>query len=89
MVYAKVHQLIGEIATADQPADTWFSELKAVLRGFEAEAARLGARAARHVRDELCAQIEHEALVATRPSQRTILITALKNLEAIDWQPAR
>lgn len=87
MVYAKVHRLIGEIAASDQPADTWLIELKSVVRGFQTEVSQLGSHIARHIRDELCEQIEHEALAATRASQRAVLLTALKNLEAMDWQP--
>lgn len=87
MVYAKVHRLIGEIAATDQPAGTWIVELKSVVRAFQAEASQLGSPIARHIRDELCKQIEHEALAATRASQRAVLLTALKNLEAMDWQP--
>lgn len=87
MVYAKVRRRIGEIAAADRPSASWLTEVQAVVRSFEAEAARYGARTARHIRDELCAQIEHEALATNSPDQRAVLITALKNLEAVDWHP--
>ena len=85
MVYSKVHRLIGEIAANDKPPEIWVGELHSVVSGFATEAARFNPRTARHIRDELCAQIEHEALAATREGQRTVLLTALKNLEAVDW----
>lgn len=47
-----------------------------------------GQRGSRHTRDELRAQVEQEVLSATDPQWRTILVTALKGLEATEccWQ---
>jgi hypothetical protein len=90
VLYAETHQLISEIASANQPPDAWRGKLKHVVNGFEQQARQLDPDWARQIRDDLCAQLEHEALAATRDDRRQVLLTALKNLEAMDWhRPAR
>lgn len=82
MIYSKVHQSIIKIANASRPQDDWQAQLRPVIAEFEEDVGKLSIEVARHVRDELCAQIEHEALAASEAHRRTVLFSALKALES-------
>jgi hypothetical protein len=84
VLYSRVHGLIARLATAGKTEQSSLDELQSVIDAFQQELRQLSPESARHERGELCTQIEHEALVATDPQQRTILLSALKRLEALD-----
>ena len=81
-LYGQYHRLIDELAWSAGPEADWRPELKARVGRFEADASTLDANGARLLREELCAQFEHEALHSTRPLARQILIAAVKWLES-------
>lgn len=80
-LYGRYHRLIHEMARSAEPGVDWRTELKAQIGRFEADAAALDTNGARLLREELCAQFEHEALHSTRPLARQILFAAVKWLE--------
>jgi len=81
-LYGRYHRLIGELARSCGPETDWRRELRARIDSFEADANTLDAASARLLREELCAQLEHEALYTARPLGREILFAAVKWLEA-------
>jgi hypothetical protein len=83
LLYAKAHEAILRIATEPGPETAWRAELQAAVDQFSADLAGMSAAKASHIRDELCTQLEHEAIVASNQTYRSILLTALKMLEAL------
>lgn len=80
-LYGKYHRLIDELARTAGPETAWQPGLKARIREFEADADALDPRSAQLLREELCAQLEQEALQSTRSLARQILFAAVKWLE--------
>lgn len=79
--YRRYHQLMDDLAQSAGPGTDWRAELRAHVDNFEADATALDAASTRLLREELCAQLEHEALHNTRPLPREILLAAVKWLE--------
>jgi hypothetical protein len=84
LLYSKTHEKILRIAEAGTVGVDVTAQLQSIVDGFRQAVAKLDPKVARHARNELCMQIEHEMLAATDPNQRTLLLTALKGLEAIE-----
>ncbi|RME61930.1 MAG: hypothetical protein D6782_13205 [Alphaproteobacteria bacterium] len=80
-LYGRYHRLIDELARSAEPGADWQTALKEHIARFETDAAVLDTDEARLRREELCAQLEHEALHSTRPLARRILSAAVKWLE--------
>jgi hypothetical protein len=81
-LYGQYHRLIDELAQSAGPGTDWQAELRARIDKFEADAASLGARSARLLREDLCAQLEQEGLQSGKTPAREILFAAVKWLEA-------
>lgn len=81
-LYGQYHRLIDELAQSAGPETDWQAELKSRIDRFEADAATLGARSAHLLREDLCAQLEHEGLQSGTSPAREILFAAVKWLEA-------
>jgi hypothetical protein len=80
-LYRRYHRLIDDLAQSAEAGADWRAELSAQIERFEADADALDSASARVLREELCEQLEHEALHSTRDLAREILIAALKQLE--------
>ena len=84
-LYGRYHRLIDELARSAEPGADWRTELEQRIARFETDAAALDTNGARLLREELCAQFEHEALRSTRDLARQILFAAVKWLELGGW----
>lgn len=80
-LYRHYHRLFDELARSCEPGSDWRKELRARIDSFETDVDALDADAARMLREELCLQLEHEALHCVRPLARDILFAAVKRLE--------
>lgn len=80
-LYGWYHRQINELARLTGPETAWQPELKALIGNLEADIDALDPLSAQMLRDELCAQLEHEALSSTRLPARQILLAAVKRLE--------
>ena len=80
-LYGHYHRLIDELARSATSEADWREALRAQTERFGADAASLDADSARLLREELCAQFEHEAMRSTRPLAREILLAAVKWFE--------
>jgi hypothetical protein len=80
-LYRRYHRLFDDLARSCEPGSDWRKELRARIDSFEADVDSLDVDAARMLREELCAQLEHEALHWARPLARDILFAAVKRLE--------
>lgn len=83
-LYGHYHRLVDDLVQSVEPGADWQPELKAQIAQFEADVHALDSESARLLREELCAQFEHEALHTTRPLSREILLAAVKWLEIED-----
>lgn len=63
------------------PEIDWRPELKAMIRGLENDIERLDPRSPQMLREDLCTQLEREALSSKGLLIRQILFTAVKRLE--------
>ena len=81
-LFGHFHRLIDDLAQSAGSDTGWQRVLRSHIDGFEAEARSPDSASARLLREELCGQLEHEAFRSTRPRQRTILLAAVKWLEA-------
>ncbi|MGF1609639.1 MAG: hypothetical protein ACFCUQ_09605 [Kiloniellales bacterium] len=84
-LYARYHRLIHEFVRSVEPGTDWQTALGAQIDRFEADASALDPESARTLREELCAQLEHEALHSARPLTSEILFAAVKRLELGGW----
>lgn len=80
-LYGHYHRLINALARSAKRGVDWKVELRAQIERFDAESEALDLKSARSLREDLCAQFEHEALHSTRPFSREILLAAVKWLE--------
>jgi len=71
------------MAAQQAPLPAWPADLGELLRQFEREAASLGLASARLLCEELCDQLEHEALQTTNKHRRDVLMRTVKGLEEI------
>ena len=76
-LYGRYHRLIDELARSAGPGTDWRARLKGHIDSFEADARALAPASARLLREELCTQLEHEAVRSTRPVAREILFAAV------------
>jgi len=83
-LYGQYHRLIDELAQSAGPRGEWRTGLRAHIDRFNVDAAALDFNSARLLREELCTQLEHEALHSTRQTSREILFAAVKWLEIND-----
>ncbi len=80
-LYGRYHQAIGTLARTAGPNDDWRAELTGLVESFEADVEGLERDSGRLLREELCSQLEHEALAAPKPLARQVLLAAVKRLE--------
>ena len=80
-LYGHYHRLIDELAQLARPGDDWQGSLRASIERFEADAGTLESASAQLLREDLCAQFEHEALRSTNPHAQEVLVAAVKWLE--------
>jgi hypothetical protein len=78
--YGRYRQRIGALANDAKAGGDWLEKLHGLLRQFEFEAAGLQPRSAALLRSDLCAQLEHNALLAAG-AQREVFFAAVKCLE--------
>jgi hypothetical protein len=71
------------MAAGQAPLPVWPTDLGEILRQFEHEASSLGVVSARSLCEELCDQLEHEALHTTSKHRRDVLMSTVKGLEEI------
>ena len=83
-LYGRYDQLIDSLARSAEPESDWRTGPKAFIGNFEADASALDTNSAWLLREELCVQLEHEALHSTRPLARHILFAAITWLELGD-----
>ena len=84
-LYVRYHRLIHELVRSAGPGSDWQAALGAEIERFEADAGALDPESARTLREELCVQLEHEALHSARPLASEILFAAVKQLELGGW----
>ena len=80
-LYGQYHRLIDELAQSAGPRADWRTGLRAQIDRFNVDAAALDSNSAQLLREELCTQLEHEALLSARQTSREILFAATKWLE--------
>jgi hypothetical protein len=80
-LYGRYHRLFDEFVRSVEPGADWQAALRVHIERFEADADALDPGSARMLREDLCAQLEHEALHSARPLTSEILFAAVKQLE--------
>ncbi|HEX9461752.1 MAG TPA: hypothetical protein VGB82_04070 [Alphaproteobacteria bacterium] len=82
-LYGRYRQAIERLAQQPSLPDRWRKELDDLIRRLEAEAGEMDAKTTRSLCDELCEQLEQEALRATGAHRGAVLLAAVKGLESI------
>jgi hypothetical protein len=82
-LFSHYRQRIEAMADEMAPLPSWSADLAEILRQFEREASSLGRASARLLCEELCDQLEHEALHTTSKHRRDVLMRTVKGLEEI------
>jgi hypothetical protein len=82
-LFSHYRQRVEAMAAEQAPLPVWPTDLGEILRQFEHEASSLGVASARSLCEELCDQLEHEALHTTSKHRRDVLMSTVKGLEEI------
>jgi hypothetical protein len=82
-LFSHYRQRIEAMAAENAPLPAWSADLTEILRQFEREAASLGLASGRLLCEELCDQLEHEALHTASKHRRDVLMRTVKGLEEI------
>jgi hypothetical protein len=82
-LFSHYRQRVEAMAAEQAPLPVWPTDLGEILRQFEHEASSLGVVSARSLCEELCDQLEHEALHTTSKHRRDVLMSTVKGLEEI------
>jgi len=82
-LFSHYRQRVEAMAAEQAPVPVWAADLGEILRQFEREASSLGLASARLLCEELCGQLEHEALHTTNKHRRDVLMRTVKGLEEI------
>jgi hypothetical protein len=82
-LFSEYRQRIETLAAQSGARRAWQTDLNELLRLFEREATTLGPASTRLLCDELCGQLEHEALHTASQHRRDVLMRAIKGLEEI------
>lgn len=82
-LFSHYRQRVEAVAAEQAPLPVWPADLGEILRQFEHEASSLGVASARSLCEELCDQLEHEALHTTSKHRRDVLMSTVKGLEEI------
>ena len=82
-LFSHYRQRVEAMAAEQAPLPAWPADLREILQQFEREAASLGLASARLLCEELCDQLEHEALHTTSKHRRDVLMRTVKGLEEI------
>jgi hypothetical protein len=88
-LYKKYRQFIEELADHPKARELWLADLQTALQQFEREAALLEPWSARLLREELCDQLEHEALRSASPHRQDVLLGAVTGFEQLSFSAAR
>ena len=78
--YGRYRQRIEALANDAKAGEDWLEKLHDLLRQYEIDAAGLQPRSAALLRSEICAQLEHNALLAAG-ARREVFFAAVKRLE--------
>jgi hypothetical protein len=82
-LFSHYRQRVEAMAAEKAPLPAWPVHLGEILGQFEREASSLGLASARLLCEELCDQLEHEALHTTSKHRRDVLMRTVKGLEEI------
>ena len=82
-LYTRYHRAIHRLSLQPIPTEQWRKDLDELIRQFEMDAAEIDPREAQSTRDELCGQLEQEALRTTGPRRGAVLSAAVKGLEQV------
>ena len=83
-LYGKYHRLIDEFSRKSYISG-WQQELWDLLDRFESEMRTLAPASGRLLCEELCTQLDGEALRATNEHRRDVLVGAAKCLELMSF----
>lgn len=81
-LFGRYHRLIRDVASRGSPENVWRLDLEKVLRSLNDDCRKLPRSSSEMLRWELSHQIEHELLRSTSAEARSVLVVALKHLEA-------
>jgi hypothetical protein len=82
-LFSHYRQRVEAVAAEPAPLPMGPTDLGEILRQFEHEVSSLGAASARLLCEELCDQLEHEALRTTSKHRRDVLMRTIKGLDEI------
>jgi hypothetical protein len=82
-LFGHYRQRVEAMAAEQAPLPVRPGDLGEILRQFEHEVSSLGVASARSLCEELCDQLEHEALHTTSKHRRDVLMRTIKGLEEI------
>jgi hypothetical protein len=88
-LFSNYRQRVEAVAAEQRSLPARSAALNEILRQFEHEASALGTASARLLCEELCDQLEHEALTTTSKYRRDVLMRAIKGLEEISDRSLR
>jgi len=80
-LYRRFRQEFDDLANSSEAGAAWLDQVRDLTRQFESETGALESRSAALLRDELCEQLEHDALHALCAHRREVLLAAVKQLE--------
>jgi hypothetical protein len=83
-LFSHYRQRVEAMAAEQAPLPVWAADLGEILQQFELEASSLDLASARLLCEELCDQLEHEALHTSNKHRRDILMRTIKGLEEIE-----
>ncbi|HEX9461761.1 MAG TPA: hypothetical protein VGB82_04115 [Alphaproteobacteria bacterium] len=82
-LYARYRSAIRNLAESPTSREHWQKEIQTLVRQAATDLATLEPQSAQQLRDELCGQLEQEALRATTPHRSAVLLAAVNGLESI------
>jgi len=88
-LFSNYRQRVEAVAAEQTSLPARSAALSEILRQFEREVSALGTASARLLCEELCDQLEHEALNTTSKYRRDVLMRTIKGLEEISERGLR
>jgi len=88
-LFSNFRQRVEAVAAEQRSSPPRSAALSELLRQFEHDLSALGTASARLLCEELCDQLEHEALTTTSKYRRDVLMRTIKGLEEISDRSLR
>lgn len=85
-LYGQYRRRIEALSEKVEPKEAWAPELRALLSELKGHLSEIEPGSAELVCEELCQQLEHEALQVADAHRREVLSCAIKGIEQLSLQ---